>query len=155
MDAHANRYVAVYCCQLLAKDRLLPMFPDPLLQFSFQLVGMGDNLLYAPILTDQSLCRLFPDSRNTRNVVDRIAPQTQDINNLLGSINFPAGTNLGHAHNLYSVAHARGLVQKNTIRHQLGEILVGRHHINPQSFPFRLSGQRANDVVGFIARHFQ
>ncbi len=91
--------------------------------------------------------RLAPDTRHARHVVDRIAHQRQEVRHALRD----------HAEALLDVpiaiADVRHCIPVDVDRrHELRQVLVAAHDRHRLSFAAREVRQRADDVVGLVAR---
>ncbi len=106
-------------------------------------------------MCDEFLRGLLADAGHAGDVVRRVAPEAEDVPHLVGPHDAPLRQHLGHAEDFGVVALARGTVDEDMLVNELAEILVGRHHVGREIFFDGLAGERANDVVGFVAVEFE
>ena len=116
------------------------VFAHAFAQLSGDLVAVGEHVLEGSVLGKQLGGCLLADARNTGNVVDRVAHQSEDVNDLLDALDAPLFADLGGPPHLCGLAAPGGLVHFHAVRHQLAKILVGRHHEHLKTGRLRLVG---------------
>src|SRR5207249_6816565 len=91
------------------------------------------------------------DARHAGNVVGGVAPQADDVDQLIRSLDTPFCADFPKPKNLGGVSHSTGLVDENLSRDELAEVLVRRHHVGFEALILGAAHQRADDVVGLEA----
>ncbi len=147
MELH--RHIAVDSRQLLTHQNplaiILQAFPISPLSHFFRTFQQS---VERPELLNQILRALVPDPRRARNIVDRIALQSQQVRHLPGR-------------NPHEFFHFGGVVpgvvlgrvqHGDLVGHQLQHVLVARNDHDLETRLRRLSAQRADHVVRLIAR---
>ena len=161
VERHA-RHLAAYRRQIFRVADLLRIGQHlgkrRLLQFGQLVLPVGRCLLHAAQhLLDASeggnhlLRRLGADARTARNVVGRIALQTQHIDDLRSGLEAVFVEHRLHIEHLISRPETLRLEDAAALRHELGIVLVGRHQ---EGVVFaRLIGQprqRSDHIVGLV-----
>ena len=127
-----------------------------LLQRALQLVRRGQQILDAAELLDELLCRLLAHSRTARDVVHRIAHQSEHVDDLQGRLQSPLPLHFLHSEYLCLVASAHGrTVDAHAVGDELTVVLVGCHHVGLYAQLVSLTRQGADDVVGLVALHLE
>ena len=121
----------------------------------FELVNVLVKAFHGAVRLQELDGGFFPDARHTGNVVRRIAHQPQQIDDLLGVFQAVALTHLLRTPHARGVAASAGPKHPNLVRHELREVLVGRHHENVEPFLFCPLGEAPNQVVGLESRGLQ
>ena len=125
------------------------------LQGTFQLVGVGQQVLDASELGDELLCGFLSHTRTSRNVVRGVAHQAEHINHLQGGFNVELGFDLLNAHHLEFLVSIFRTIHKDILTHQLTVVFVWSHHVCGDASFACFSSQSSDDIVGFVAWHFQ
>ena len=138
--------------EFLAQEDLIPIFDErfslPLGRHLFGVFQAGFDRAEA---LDQVLCALFSDTRGSRNVVGRIAPETQKIGNLCWS----------DAEELLDLVRSNdeivtGRVQDNGfVTDQLHHVFVDRHDDGVYFFVYGTPHEGSDDIVCFLAGNFE
>lgn len=78
---------------------------------------------------------------------------SQDVYHLIDALHLPLLQHLGNTQNLSVASLSARPVQEGVLRHQLGEVLVRRHHVGGEALGFGPLGQGADHVVGLPPGH--
>ena len=122
---------------------------------AFQFVGAAEQLLDGAELTDELDGRLFAHAGTARNVVGRVAHEAEQVNHLFGRLQRVFGLHLLGAELFERSAAACRAAHGDVRRHELGVVLVGRHHVGVESGGGSLAGHGADDVVGLVAAYLE
>ena len=125
------------------------------LQCTFQLVGIGQQVLDASELGNQLLCGFLSHTRTSWYVVRGVPHQTEHINHLQRRFDVELGFDLLNAHYLKFLVSVFGTIHEYILTHQLAIVLVGSHHVSGDASFAGFGGQSSDDIVRFVARHFQ
>ena len=106
---------------------------DILFLFAFQLVGVGDEILHAAVLSHQLRRGFFSNARNARYVVGGITPESQNVDKLLGLLDTIALADFLWSPDLCRLTELGGLVKQYFVSDKLPEVLVGSHHIGKEA----------------------
>ena len=133
-------------------DILLHLF----FECTFQLVGRSQQVLDAAEFLNELLCSFLPYPRTAGNVIDRIAHQSQHIDDLQRRLQSPLLLHFLNAENLCFVALAdRRTIHLDAFRNELTEVLVGCHHVGFDALQVCLMREGSDDVISLIALHFE
>ena len=122
---------------------------------SLQLVGMFQQVLDAAEFGNQFLSCFFSYSRAPRNVIGRVAHQSQHIDDLQGGCNRELGFHFFYTHNFEFFVTVFGTVHEYTVGNQLAIVFVRCHHIGRYLFLSGQGSQCTDDIVCFVTRYFQ
>ena len=125
------------------------------LQGTFQLVGVGQQVLDASELGDELLCGFLSHTRTSWYVVRGVTHQAEHINYLQGRFNVELGFDLLNAHHLEFLVSVFRTIYKDIFAYQLTIVFVGSHHVSGDASFTCFSSQSSDDIVGFVPRHFQ
>src|SRR5437016_8680543 len=110
-------------------------------------MGMVEQVLHTSVLGDQFHGRLFADARHAWNVVGGIAPQANDVDDLLWPLDSPPAPDFGQAKDFHGISKTGWLIKESILRNELGEILVRRHHIGLKALLLGPPNERADEVI--------
>ena len=150
VEVHLERDFTVDCCEPFREQRRVAVLLEILAELALQFGGVGQQILDAAVLDDQFAGGLLADAGHTRDVVRRVAPQADDVDDLLRPLHAPLFADLGQAENFGGIAHASGLVDEGLFGDELAEVLVRRHHVALEVLLLRAPDQCADDVVGLV-----
>ena len=131
------------------------MLAHALAQLALNLVAVGQDVFEGSVLSEELGGGFLADSGDSGNVVDRVAHQSQDIDDLIHPLNAPLFADLGGPHHFGGLASAGRLVHLDSVGDKLPKILVRRHHEHLKAGLFGLVGQGSDHVVGLVTRHAQ
>ena len=137
-------------CEELGGPSLLRVLGDRLRARGRQLGRMLDDLLERAVLRDQLPCGLVPDPGDPRDVVARVALETDEVRNLVGADPVPGLDPLGGVH-LHVGDAAWRHHQADVLRHELERVAVGRDDARLDARLVRAGGERGDHVVGLPA----
>ena len=144
-------YVRFDCGEPLGKQQLFPTGQDVFLLFPLEGIGMRQDVFHRAEFVYQLHGTLLPDAGDTRNVVCRIAPECQDVDDQPRVVDAVLLAELLAADDLHAFAVAALFVDVDVAVDELSEILVGRHHVDLETLSGGFAGERADHVVGFVA----
>jgi hypothetical protein len=87
--------------ELLREQRIFLARFELFTLFAFELVGVGDEIFYAAKLLDECGGGFFAEAFHSRDVIDRISHEREDVDDLLGSFDTPAFTDFLHAEDFH------------------------------------------------------
>ena len=125
------------------------------MEFTLNLIHIFEYRLHRAILPHKFRCTLFAHALHTGDVVRSITPKCKDINHLLGLVDAIVRTHLLGAENIDTLATLALLVDMHRGAHKLAEILIGSHHKDLKALVGSLVSQRADNIIGLVARHLQ
>ncbi len=133
-----------------AQIRLLPGLTEVLAPLSFDLIGVGVEMVQVAVLADQLAGGLLADQRHAGHVVDRIAFQGQTIDDLPG-----LNSHLLFHHLAVGDFARFDIVGTNVVVEQLQDIFVlgANQHVNLVAGG--LLGQGTDDIVRLVALQAQ
>ncbi len=129
---------------------LLRVLGDRLRPRRRELGRMLDHALDRSVLRDQLSSGLVADTRDTRDVVARVAFQADEVGDLVGPDPVAGLYALGRV-DLDVGDPARRHHQADVLRHELERVTVGRDDARLHSCLVRLRRERRDDVVGLPA----
>ena len=133
-------------------DVVLHLFAECSLEFR----GRSQQVFDASELLDEFLRRLLAHARTARDVIDGIAHESQHVDDLPRRLQSPLLLHVLGAENLcLAVSSHRRTIHPDALRDELPIVLVGRHHVGLDAPLVSLLSQRADDVVGLVALHFE
>ena len=125
-----------------------------LLEGTFQLVGILQQIFDRAIFLEKFLRRLLSDTRAAGNVIGTVTHQTQEVDHLVDRSQRVFIQDFFDAHHLV-VASELGAVHKYMFGYQLAVVFVGCHHINFESLFLGLLRYGADHIVCLKAGDFQ
>ena len=149
-----NRHIGDDGGQLLTHYRQIGAFTDLLAQRAFNCFRIGQNIFKCSEFSQQLRGGLFTDARYTGYIINRIAHQSQHINDLVNRFDIPFGTDLLRTHDLHFSALVSGFIDHDVIFHQLSVIFIRGYHIHRKAFPGSLLAKRSDDIISFITVRF-
>ena len=124
-------------------------------QRAFQAVGVGQEVVDAAKFGDELLCGLLADTGTTGDVVRTVAHESQQVDDLCGRVDAELLLHFLDAQRVELLVAVARAVHEHVFAHELAVVLVGGHHVGVDAAGAGLRGQRADDVVGFVAGHFE
>ena len=106
---------------------------------------MRDQVFERSVFDDQFTRAFLADARHAFDVVDRVAHQREDIDDLLGR----DAEFLAHAGRVIPRTFVPRVEDAEAVVHELEEVLVHRHDRDVESGCSSLGRQRSDDIVGF------
>ena len=154
VEVEFNRHVGFYRREEFREFYLLGILFNFFLQCALQLVGLREQLFHSSKLVDKFHGCLLADARTSRNVVGRVAHQSQKVDHLTCVCNAILGAHLLSVESFVSSAVARA-VHHHVVPYQLAIVLVGRKHVCHHALCPGLERQRAYNVVGLVSFSLQ
>ena len=134
---------------------MLHIFVHLLFESALELVGVVEKIFDGAKLRNEFLRRFLPHPGTTRNVVGRVAHESEQVNHLQGRREGIFLAHLFHAEHLHRRTAMPRAAHLHMLANKLGVILGGRDHPPFQSGFCRAAGHRSDDVVGLKARHLE
>ena len=108
VPCHLNGNVDDDGGKLLGEERLPGVGDDVVLLFALELGGVGDEIFDRVKLGDELFGGLLADPGNAGDVVRRVTPESEDIDDLGGSLDLPIGQHRGKIDDLVVRPFAAG-----------------------------------------------
>ena len=140
-------------CQFFGEKNIVDVRFDFRFQRTFQLSGIGYDVLHRAVFQNQFRGRFLAHARTADNIVDLVAHQRQQVNHLLRLVDAEQRAHLFRTADFSTLPLYAGTVDFHVAAHELTEVLVGRHDIGGKARLTRLERKRADNVVGLIALH--
>ena len=122
-----------------------------LLYCTFELVGGGEQVVDAAKLVYQFHGGLFAHAGTARNVVGRVAHESEQVDHLFRFGNSVFRSHLLFAPNVVARATETGTIHIDVGSDELPIVFVGGEHVGLYASQTSLCGQRTNHVVGLKA----
>ena len=141
--------------QLSAQKRQLAVGLHLFFHLPFELVNVLVKAFHGTVRLQKFDGGFLPHTRNTGDVVRRIAHQSQQIDDLLGVFQAVALTHLLRTPHARGVASAAWPKHPNLVCHKLGKVLVWGHHEDVKPLFLGAFREAPNQVVRFKSRGLQ
>ena len=93
----------------------------------------------------------FTKARNAWYVVNTVAHEAEDVDDLFNPFDAPVFTDFLYPHNFNTIALTGRFVHEDVFRNQLAVVFIWGNHVHSVTFGFGLFGQSSNNVIRFVA----
>ena len=121
------------------------------LLLAFELVGVGEQVFDAAVLLDERGGGFFAEAFHAGDVIDGVAHEREDVDDLLRALDAPTLADFLHAEDFDLGTGAAGFVDFDVLGDELAEVLVRCDHEGLDAFFLRAFGQDADDIVRLVA----
>jgi hypothetical protein len=135
--------------EFFGEEGFLGVLDDLFLLFAFEFVGGGEEVFDGAEFLDEFGGGFFADAGDAGDVVNGVAHEREDIDDLSGAFNAPFGADFDGAEDFDVTALAAGFVDFDVVGDELAKVFVGSDHEGFHAEGVGFFGEDADDVIGF------